>query len=154
VKLLFTYILLLLIILIPKNEVQDCELKFNPIGINSYIDSVAVDYGLDSELINTIIMIESHWDTSAISHDKMDYGLMQVRITTAKGYFPSISKEELLNPYINVMIGAMHLQWLGTVFNKKSYMIVAYNVGHGAALKIKHPKQMSYYVKYNKAKES
>lgn len=96
------------------------------------IEANADRFNLDPALIAAIISKESSGDYSARGAIG-EYGLMQIRLTTAQMLGYTGSPDLLLNPTVNVRYGAEYLDW-----QKKRYMgeydpiswaVAAYNAG-------------------------
>lgn len=68
------------------------------------IQKQSIKKNIDPLIIISIIAHESHWNSRAISNDKNDYGLMQVRAR-----FVTISPERLLDGSTNIMVGSAFL---------------------------------------------
>ena len=123
-----------------------------PKSLIEHIDSLCVEYNVDFNIIMAIIEIESLWNDSAMSRDGYDIGLMQIRITTARGYYPNITKNELKNSYKNVEIGIKHYRYLLDYYDEhKSRAIVAYNWGQKKVNKMSHNRIINtkYFKKFN-----
>jgi soluble lytic murein transglycosylase-like protein len=104
--------------------------------------------GIDPALTNAVIKVESNGNPFAVSRDRQDSGLMQVR---AK-YVPE-SKLQLLQSCTNVKRG---IEILRVAKNKCKHTIdntwlVCYNAGITGARRIRYPKKFPYYIKVTKA---
>ena len=98
------------------------------------INQVAIKYGIDPELVEALISVESGFNTNAIS-PKGARGLMQLMPTTAKRYGMK-NEQELHVPDKNIEIGVRHLKDLLNLHNGQvSLAIAAYNAGQGAVSK-------------------
>lgn len=94
-------------------------------SLKEIISKASVKYGLDPRLLEAVIRVESNFDVSATS-PKGAIGLMQILPSS----MPNLSKEELLDPYINVMIGAAYLRELLDTFDSDLELaLAAYNAG-------------------------
>ncbi len=95
---------------------------------NGLIDSVASQYGLQSELLHAVIAVESGYDPYARSR-KGAGGLMQLMPGTAKRY----GVTDALDPEQNIHGGARYLRDLMRLFNGDlSLVLAAYNAGENA----------------------
>lgn len=89
-----------------------------------YIHLMAYKYGLDPDLIKSVIKAESRWDPLAVSRKGAE-GLMQL--------MPSLSEEAVINPfdpYSNIEVGTKYLAKLLKVHrNDVKLALAAYNAG-------------------------
>ena len=89
----------------------------------------------DNALIKAIIATESQWVPGAINMEgtsdpaRWSYGLMQVRLATARGIEPGILADALLVPATNVRIGAAYLHYQRRRFPEMTAAVSAYNAG-------------------------
>lgn len=100
--------------------------------------------GVDPQITKAVISTESNGNPFALSHDRKDGGLMQVRIK----YVPE-TKIQLLQSCTNVRRGT---ELLKQAMNKCKHQaentwLVCYNAGLSGGRKIKWPKKFPYYVK-------
>ena len=79
--------------------------------VQEFIFGVAEDYGLDGKLVMAVIGIESNYKADEIGDSGNAYGLMQVHPSQHSDRMArlKISKEELLDPYANVVVGVDYL---------------------------------------------
>jgi soluble lytic murein transglycosylase len=92
-------------------------------------------YGVEEELIYSIIKQESLFEKSVISSASA-YGLMQIVLPTARMFDRDISVEELLEPDTNIKIGTQYLKWISDRVNGNISQIAAsYNAGIGNVVK-------------------
>jgi soluble lytic murein transglycosylase-like protein len=81
----------------------------------------------DPFLVAAIIANESEFDACAVSHDRKDLGLMQLRTTGAgKGF----RRRVLLDPSANVHIGVAYLATMATACKTKPRTLHGYNKGN------------------------
>jgi soluble lytic murein transglycosylase-like protein len=111
-------------------------------------------YGLDWKMLKAIAIIESRLgDERSVkngisnpkdienskSYDGLSWGLMQVTISTASDYDPSVTAEKLNNPEYSVKIASQYLADLKKLFSQydrvSEYMVKSYNQGQGNTLK-------------------
>lgn len=121
---------------VPPNEVEPYEKFSLPISeentrkqattsFREIILEASLTYGVDPSLLEAIIQVESNFDPSAISPQGA-VGLMQVKPSSVG----NLGKEELLDPYQNVMAGAAYLRGLLEVFDfDLELALAAYNAG-------------------------
>ncbi len=99
------------------------------------IASAAKQYALDPSIIKGVIKIESSWNPSAYRAEPQindaSYGLMQVLLGTARRVAnnANITTAQLLQPALNVMIGAKYLRDLLNEHGSLPEALAAYNAG-------------------------
>jgi soluble lytic murein transglycosylase-like protein len=100
--------------------------------------------GIDPQITQAVIKIESNNKPFAISADKKDFGLMQIRQK-----FVPYSQLQLLNSCTNVMVGTALLAKAKASCKKclDKTWINAYNLGITGAKRLKHPRKFRYYRK-------
>jgi len=131
----------------------------------------STQYGYSPELLLAVIAVESKFNPQAMGRYRGGslsgaIGIMQIKYETA-AYIANtlgmgkISRQDLLDPEINMVLGTAYLMTLITQFKSFKHGIVAYNLGPGkvrAALVNKEPLPMRYYEKvlrqYYRIKES
>lgn len=101
-------------------------------------------YGVNPDIIRAIAKVESNNNPSAISQDKHDIGLLQIR----KKYVKE-TRDQLLDTCKNIEVGA---RIISTKMKEcKHYRdftwLVCYNAGVTGGSKIRHPKKFPYYKK-------
>lgn len=98
-----------------------------PQNYSSLIRKVSSDYGLDPNLIQAIIQVESNFDPKAIS-PKGAMGIMQLMPETVR-----LNKvTDPFNPEENLNGGARHVRYLlDTYDNNLDLVLAAYNAGEG-----------------------
>ena len=100
----------------------------------STINQISSKHGVDPELIQALIAVESGFNTHAIS-PKGARGLMQLMPATAKRYGMK-NEQELHVPSKNIDMGVRHLKELLNLHNGQVVLaIAAYNAGQGAVSK-------------------
>ena len=93
-----------------------------------YIEMVARDNGVDPTLVKAVALVESGFNTKAVS-SKGAQGLMQLLPSTAAHYGVS----DLHDPYQNLSAGAKHLRGLLDQYDGDvTLALAAYNAGAGA----------------------
>lgn len=98
------------------------------------INQVSIKYGVDPELVEALISVESGFNTNAIS-PKGARGLMQLMPATATRYGMK-NVQELHVASKNIDIGVRHLKDLLSFHNGQvALVIAAYNAGQGAVSK-------------------
>lgn len=100
----------------------------------STINQISSKHGVDPELIQALIAVESGFNTHAIS-PKGARGLMQLLPATAKRYGMK-NEQELHVPSKNIDMGVRHLKDLLNLHNGQVVLAIAsYNAGQGAVSK-------------------
>lgn len=104
-----------------------------PIKFKDEINIYANRYGLDKELVASLINEESSFKPKAVSN-KGAMGLMQILPSTAKYIAIDLLKEEyyedmLYNPELNIRYGCCYLNYLKTKFDDEITILCAYNAG-------------------------
>ncbi|MGN6525376.1 MAG: lytic transglycosylase domain-containing protein [Burkholderiaceae bacterium] len=99
------------------------------------IESVAQDYGQDADLLRAIVQVESGFDPAAVS-SRGAVGLMQVMPSTAADFGLAEPRSALLEPAVNLRVGAMLLRRLEQRFaGEPALVIAAYNAGPEAVVR-------------------
>jgi soluble lytic murein transglycosylase-like protein len=89
------------------------------------VEEIARSHGLDPALLDAVILVESGYDPSAVSH-KGAIGLMQLMPDTAARFEVSDPSD----PIENMRGGARYLRWLMDYFeNDLELTLAAYNAG-------------------------
>lgn len=100
----------------------------------STINQISSKHGVDPELIQALIAVESGFNTHAIS-PKGARGLMQLMPATAKRYGMK-NEQELHVPSKNIDMDVRHLKDLLNLHNGQVVLAIAsYNAGQGAVSK-------------------
>lgn len=120
----------------------------------------STQYGYNPELLLAVIAVESKFNPRAMGRYRSGdlsgaIGLMQVKYETAAHIAKTlgmgeITRQDLLNPEINMVLGAAYLTTLISQFNSFKLGIQAYNVGPAkvrTALTKKEALPMRYYEK-------
>ena len=93
-----------------------------------FIDRVAREHGLSPELIKAVALVESGFNTHAVS-PKGAQGLMQLMPATARQY----GVKDAFDPLQNLRAGTIHLRKLLDEFDGDlTLTLAAYNAGSGA----------------------
>jgi soluble lytic murein transglycosylase-like protein len=104
------------------------------IEFSKLIRQAATKYGVDPELVEALVAVESGFNTRAIS-PKGARGLMQLMPTTAKRYGMK-NEQELHVPAKNIDMGVRHLKDLLNFHQGQVVLAIAsYNAGQGAISK-------------------
>ena len=107
---------------------SDLRKLYHPI-----VKKVAKKYGLDIELVHTVIRAESNYDAFAISSAGA-MGLMQLMPATASQY----GVQNIFDPAQNIEGGVRYLKDLVALYGgKTSLVLAAYNAGQEAVRKYK-----------------
>lgn len=100
--------------------------------------------GVDPRITEAVIKVESDGNPLALSPDKKDSGLMQIRTK----YVPE-TRLQLFNPCTNVKRGTEILKQAMNRCKHKAELtwINCYNLGISGGSRIKWPKKFPYYLK-------
>ena len=100
------------------------------------IESAAKEQRVDPALIRAIITVESNWNPRAFNPEPTikdsAYGLMQILLGTAQSVSGNakLTKEQLYDPTVNVMIGTKYLRQLMNRYpTSVKDVIASYNAG-------------------------
>jgi hypothetical protein len=115
---------------------------FTKAMIISMIISYSQMLGVDHKVALAVAKVESQYNPKAISKDKEDVGVFQLR---AK-YYPQYSKKELFNPHTNVILGLLTLKQMRKECPHKlnKSWTICYNRGVAGAKKVKFPEKDKY----------
>ena len=103
-------------------------------SLHKTITDISNKYGVDPELVEALVSVESGFNTHAIS-SKGARGLMQLMPATAKRYGMK-NEQELHHPAKNIDMGVRHLKDLLNLHNGQVTLAIAsYNAGQGAVSK-------------------
>ncbi|MBK8046480.1 MAG: transglycosylase SLT domain-containing protein [Anaerolineales bacterium] len=96
-------------------------------------EEIGQSYDLDWRMLAAQAYVESGFDTLALS-DAGAMGLMQILPGTWREWAPSANASDPFDSYSNVLVAAVYLDHLRTIFAAKGYpakewMLVAYNWG-------------------------
>jgi len=99
------------------------------------VEDVARRYGIDPLLLHAVAHVESRHQADARSHAGAR-GVMQVMPATARRFGLDDPARELLQPELNLQVGAEYLKTLQARFgNNLPLVLAAYNAGEGAVEK-------------------
>lgn len=134
VKVIFA-VLLIICIVILFLAMKDIILKINyPQKYSEYVEKYSQEYEIDEELVYAMIKAESNFNEKAIS-SKDALGLMQIiestAYETAEKLQKSITKEDILDPEINICLGTKYISTLIQRYENLELAIAAYNAGIG-----------------------
>lgn len=104
-----------------------------PQDYSVYVKKYSKEYGLDEDLVYSVIFNESRFEENAVSSAGA-IGLMQVTPETGewiKGHMGIEDAIDLNDPETNISMGCWYLDWLGEKFNdNEKTMLAGYNAGH------------------------
>ncbi len=107
---------------IPKKDYDDLVQKYS------------AEYGLEKELVLSVIKAESDFDERAISKSGA-LGLMQIIPSTAKWiaseFDENFESEKMFDAETNIKYGCFYLRYLFDKFNSLDVVVCAYNAGEG-----------------------
>lgn len=124
---------------------------FTKAAIVSMIIAYSQMVGVDHRVALAIAKVESNYVYNAVSPDKQDYGVFQIR---AK-YHPEFSKKELLNPHTNIILGLLMIKEAkqGCKHKLAHTWTVCYNRGIAGGKKVKDASKDKYVKKVRLAME-
>ena len=103
-----------------------------PRGYSQYVERYSEEFGLDVNLVYSIIKVESKFRTGAMSR-KGAKGLMQISDITrewAKKEM-NLGDIDIFDPEVNIKIGCWYLNKLYKEFGDLNLVVAAYNGGSG-----------------------
>jgi soluble lytic murein transglycosylase len=104
-----------------------------PLKYRAEIYEFGTEYAVDAALLAGVIRVESGFDPGAVSGAGA-VGLMQIMPMTAEYVYELMGREgeiDLLNPRVNIEIGAYYLAYLFKKFGDTRTVLAAYNAGEG-----------------------
>jgi soluble lytic murein transglycosylase len=108
-----------------------------PKKYKNYVFKYSNEFGLDLNLVYSIIKVESDFKTNAVSKSGA-LGLMQILPSTAKWIAKELGeeylKEKMFEPETNILYGCFYLDYLFDRFGDMEIVICAYNAGEGKVL--------------------
>lgn len=112
-----------------------CFKKLYPLKYEEEIMKISSEFSLDSELVASLINIESGFNKFAVSSAGAK-GLMQLKDETAlevsKKLNLEYNPEDVFNENINIKIGCFYLKYLIDYYNGNiNFALSAYNAGMG-----------------------
>lgn len=124
-------VVILILIIVLRNII----LKINyPQRYSEYVEKYAEEYKIEKELIYAMIKAESNFNSEAISN-KNAIGLMQILESTAnevaKEIEREITREDIINPEINIHLGTKYISNLIKRYGNIELAIASYNAGIG-----------------------
>lgn len=104
--------------------------------VQPWVSEAAARHGVDAELINALIAVESGFDAKAVS-PKGAVGLMQLMPATAERWLPKgdgrrSTAERLAEPRINIGVGARLMAELLKRHQRIDLALAAWSAGDGA----------------------
>lgn len=103
-----------------------------PRKYSEYVSRYSEEFGLDENLVYSVIKVESKFKKDAVSH-KGAKGLMQISDITRDWAIEEmdLGKINIFNPETNIKIGCWYLNKLYKEFGRFDLVIAAYNGGSG-----------------------
>lgn len=148
---------------IVENEVRKAVSGDREQTYDGLVYAVAVNYGIDPDVLRAIVRTESSWRPDAVSLDGLDIGLAGIRIYTArlfrpewKGLSDAQVKELLLDPQNNLdLAGRVLAELTAHGLGASPAVFHAYNVGETKYRKgTRSPFVNRYIVAYNDYSEA
>lgn len=103
----------------------------------TYVEKYSKEYGIDENLVYSIIKAESKFDKDAISH-KGAKGLMQISDITRDWAIEELNlgnNVDIFDANTNIKIGCWYLNKLYKQFGELDLVITAYNGGSGNVMR-------------------
>jgi soluble lytic murein transglycosylase len=135
-KVLIILIILLALIPFSKSLTGTVLKHFYPLTYSEYVEKYSVEYGVDKNLVYSVIKAESGFDPKAVSPREAK-GLMQILDSTGEWAAEKIKIENfensmLLEPETNIRIGCWYIARLLKQYNQDIELaLAAYNAGSG-----------------------
>lgn len=124
-------------------EEDTVVIKYNDEFI--FIEEIAQQYGLDKELVHAIIMVESNYDTTAVSSANC-LGLMQISPKWHADRMERLGVTDLYDPYGNVLVGCDYIAELLEDYDLE-FALMIYNQGLDSATRTYQSSGQSEYSK-------
>ena len=137
---LYIFLFLILFILFSVNLAGFALKQMFPMKYSNYVEKYSDEYGLNKNLVYSIIKAESGFNPNAISHRNAK-GLMQIMDSTGEWAAEKINIEDfessmLLKPEINIRIGCWYISKLINQYDQNVELALsAYNAGSGNVAK-------------------
>ena len=111
-----------------------------PGRLDQIVHHAAAKFGIDPDLIMSIIQVESGWNPSAISI-KGARGLMQLMPDTAR----RLGVRSIFDPHENIMGGANYYRQMYDTFGNHRQALIAYNCGPQRVMEGRVPSESISY---------
>ena len=127
------------------SEFKKLSKEMQKLEIKSFVENIAPKLDLDPEILLRMISIESKFNY-LIESPTNAKGLMQVKdVVLAErkkhidfkkilGFEPS--PKDLLNPYVNLVVGAYHIKYLIELYGSLDVALMVYTIGPGNYIKM------------------
>lgn len=114
------------------------------LAIIKLIQITALHYGMDPQVAVSVAAVESKFDPTVISMTG-DLGVFQLNPRS----FPEYSKEQLLDPKLNIKLGIRYLVEVRKYCKHREGInwLVCYNYGYKNAERVKYPHLFPYVKK-------
>ena len=132
---LIIFITIIILIIINFGNIRNYFLKkIYKIDYKEYVEKYSAEYEVDKYLVYAIIKAESNFKENAVSN-KGAKGLMQLMPKTAEEIAKKIEikldDNNILNPEININLGANYIAKLIKQYKNIGLALAAYNAGSG-----------------------
>ncbi len=147
-RFLFIFSLLVLLIIFAINSAEYVLKRLYPTTYSQYVEEYSNEYGLDKNLVYSIIKAESGFDAKAVS-PRDAKGLMQILDSTGEWAAEKIKIEDydssmLFEPQTNIRIGCWFIARLLEQYDQDLELALsAYNAGSGNVSKWLKDKSIS-----------
>lgn len=133
---LLTFLFIIIVVIIAVNSTGYVLKQMFPQKYSNYVEKYSDEYGLNKNLVYSIIKAESGFDSKAIS-SRNAKGLMQIMDSTGEWAAEKIKIEDfdssmLLDPQTNIRIGCWYISKLLNQYDQNVELALsAYNAGSG-----------------------
>lgn len=137
---LFIFLFLILFVIFSVNLAGYAIRQIFPIKYSNYVEKYSEEYGLNKNLVYSIIRAESSFNPKAVSHRNAK-GLMQIMDSTGEWAAEKIKIKDfessmLFNPETNIRIGCWYISKLINQYDQNVELALsAYNAGSGNVAK-------------------
>ena len=139
-----------------KEEIKDWKYEFLDAELSNYIETLATELDIDSDLVVSILLVENpEFNPDAIHRNDngtTDEGLFQLNDkyiyqTFIPKYWDLDCEFNPYNPKMNTFLAMHHIEYLSENLKVTKDIIAAYNCGVGAVMKGTIPESTTLYVK-------
>jgi len=114
-------------------------------SIRNYVNEIAKKYGMDPDLIMSVIQQESRFDPKARNGNCV--GLMQMSTRWHANRAKRLGVKDFYDPYSNILLGVDYISEIYSGCKDMRLTLMIYNMGYSAAQKKFNNGQISSYAK-------